>query len=182
AGGTSDRALADQDAFAGRRRQSFIWRQPAEGCHRQMAGDRAAGDPARRSDARGRYWRQAGNLRTDPSDVGRRTHCPLQLDGVAGANRALRPDLGPLSGPARWRSGGRKRRQSYSLAFDQYRRAAGPDGRDSPMTGVGQVGHEPAAAKVYGPTRARWRLPEETGVLVALIVMIAIIGLAKPRF
>ncbi len=50
------------------------------------------------------------------------------------------------------------------------------------MTGVGQVGHEPAAAKVYRPTRARWRLPEETGVLVALIVMIAIIGLAKPRF
>jgi ribose transport system permease protein len=50
------------------------------------------------------------------------------------------------------------------------------------MTGVGQVGHEPAAAKVYRPARARWRLPEETGVLVALIVMIAIIGLAKPRF
>jgi len=50
------------------------------------------------------------------------------------------------------------------------------------MTGVGQVGHEPAAAKASRPARARWRLPEETGVLVALIVMIAIIGLAKPRF
>src|SRR5579872_2587238 len=34
------------------------------------------------------------------------------------------------------------------------------------------------------PARARpWlRLPEETGVIVALIVMIAVIGLAKPRF
>jgi len=28
----------------------------------------------------------------------------------------------------------------------------------------------------------RWRLPEEIGVLVALIVMIAVIGFAKPRF
>ena len=30
--------------------------------------------------------------------------------------------------------------------------------------------------------RVRWRLPEEIGVLVALIVMIAVIGFAKPRF
>ena len=31
--------------------------------------------------------------------------------------------------------------------------------------------------------RRRWfRLPEETGIIVALIVMIAVIGLAKPRF
>src|SRR5579872_2895907 len=39
-----------------------------------------------------------------------------------------------------------------------------------------------ANATAARPTRARWRLPEETGVVVALIVMIAVIGLAKPRF
>ena len=32
------------------------------------------------------------------------------------------------------------------------------------------------------PARGRWRLPEETGVLIALVIMIAVIGFAKPRF
>ena len=30
--------------------------------------------------------------------------------------------------------------------------------------------------------RGRWRLPEETGVFIALVIMIAVIGFAKPRF
>jgi ribose transport system permease protein len=52
------------------------------------------------------------------------------------------------------------------------------------MTGIDQVERDPPVARAASakPGRARWRLPEETGVLVALIVMIAIIGLAKPRF
>lgn len=32
------------------------------------------------------------------------------------------------------------------------------------------------------PARSRLRMPEETGVLVALLVMVAVIGIAKPRF
>ena len=39
-----------------------------------------------------------------------------------------------------------------------------------------------ANAPAMRPARGRLRLPEETGVLVALIVMIAVIGFAKPRF
>ncbi len=55
------------------------------------------------------------------------------------------------------------------------------------MTEIDRLGQESSAEKAADamaarPTRARWRLPEETGVLVALIVMIAVIGLAKPRF
>jgi ribose transport system permease protein len=47
------------------------------------------------------------------------------------------------------------------------------------MTQVDQTRDDASAA----PRRKRaWRLPEETGVLVALLVMIAIIGFAKPRF
>ncbi len=42
----------------------------------------------------------------------------------------------------------------------------------------------PDAGAPHGlaPSRRRFRLPEETGVIVALIVMIVVIGLAKPRF
>jgi ribose transport system permease protein len=40
----------------------------------------------------------------------------------------------------------------------------------------------PAPRAGAAATRKRLRLPEETGVLVALIVMVAVIGLAKPRF
>lgn len=38
------------------------------------------------------------------------------------------------------------------------------------------------AAEGAGPSTRRWKLPEETGVLIALVVMIAVIGFAKPRF
>jgi ribose transport system permease protein len=55
------------------------------------------------------------------------------------------------------------------------------------MTEIDRLGREAPAVEALDttatrPRRARWRLPEETGVLVALIVMISIIGLAKPRF
>jgi ribose transport system permease protein len=40
----------------------------------------------------------------------------------------------------------------------------------------------PATVSPTGRTASSWRLPEETGVLVALIVMISVIGFAKPRF
>jgi ribose transport system permease protein len=41
---------------------------------------------------------------------------------------------------------------------------------------------KPAAVRTARRERRRLRLPEETGVLFALIVMIAVIGFAKPRF
>ena len=42
--------------------------------------------------------------------------------------------------------------------------------------------HEAVGAPIPARARKRLQLPEETGVIVALIVMIAVIGLAKPRF
>jgi ribose transport system permease protein len=44
------------------------------------------------------------------------------------------------------------------------------------------VTHEAVGAPSPARTRKWPRLPEETGVIVALIVMIAVIGLARPRF
>jgi ribose transport system permease protein len=54
------------------------------------------------------------------------------------------------------------------------------------MTNLNEAGEAPpatetVAARASKPAR-RFRLPEETGVVVALIVMIATIGFAKPRF
>ncbi len=42
-----------------------VWRQPAKGRDRQMAGDRTAHPAARRADPRHRYRRQAGDLPAD---------------------------------------------------------------------------------------------------------------------
>jgi ribose transport system permease protein len=53
------------------------------------------------------------------------------------------------------------------------------------MTDADQRGpRAPATESAGAPAapRARWRPPEEIGVLIALILMIAVIGLAKPRF
>ena len=50
------------------------------------------------------------------------------------------------------------------------------------MTQVDRSSQDAAASPSTGRAASRWRLPEETGVLVALIVMIAVIGFAKPRF
>ena len=41
---------------------------------------------------------------------------------------------------------------------------------------------EPEAAEVPAPRRRSFRLPEEIGVIVALLVMIVVIGVARPRF
>jgi ribose transport system permease protein len=40
----------------------------------------------------------------------------------------------------------------------------------------------PAAASAARPSRRRFRIPEEIGVIVALVAMMAIIGFARPRF
>jgi ribose transport system permease protein len=32
------------------------------------------------------------------------------------------------------------------------------------------------------PARRRWRIPEEIGVIAALVVMMVVIGIARPRF
>jgi len=50
------------------------------------------------------------------------------------------------------------------------------------MTRVDRSSRDAAASHPAGGAASPWRLPEETGVLVALIVMIAVIGFAKPRF
>jgi len=50
------------------------------------------------------------------------------------------------------------------------------------MTQVDRSSRDAAASSPAGRAASSWRLPEETGVLVALIVMIAVIGFAKPRF
>jgi ribose transport system permease protein len=51
------------------------------------------------------------------------------------------------------------------------------------MTQVDQPRRDASAVtSPAGRTASAWRLPEETGVLVALIVMICVIGFAKPRF
>ena len=41
---------------------------------------------------------------------------------------------------------------------------------------------EPEAAEVPALRRRSFRLPEEIGVIVALLVMIVVIGVARPRF
>jgi ribose transport system permease protein len=41
---------------------------------------------------------------------------------------------------------------------------------------------EPAASEAPALRRRPFRLPEEIGVIVALLVMIAVIGIARPRF
>ncbi len=53
------------------------------------------------------------------------------------------------------------------------------------MTKTDQARPTQSAPQAQGAQLAagrRWRLPEETGVLIALVVMIAVIGFAKPRF
>jgi len=50
------------------------------------------------------------------------------------------------------------------------------------MTQVDRSSRDAAGSSSAGGAASSWRLPEETGVLVALIVMIAVIGFAKPRF
>ena len=106
-----DRRAPHQDALAVGARQPAFRRQPAEGRHRQVAGDRAAGVPARRPDPRRRRRRQARDLRPHPRDVGRRRHRAVQLDRAARADRPLRPHPGPLPRPARRRADGRRDRQ-----------------------------------------------------------------------
>ena len=41
---------------------------------------------------------------------------------------------------------------------------------------------EPEASEAPAPRRRPFRLPEEIGVIVALLVMVAVIGVARPRF
>ncbi len=50
------------------------------------------------------------------------------------------------------------------------------------MSEVGASSRDPAAVPATPPTRRAFRLPEEIGVIVALVVMIVVIGVARPRF
>ena len=109
----------------------------------------------------------------DPEDVGRRRHRPVLLDRAARAGRPLRPHRRLLPGPHR--RGALRRRRPHPPPRHQYRRDAGriEPNRDHAMT-------DTAAPPTM--TRRRFRLPEETGVIIALVLMIVIIGIARPRF
>ena len=41
---------------------------------------------------------------------------------------------------------------------------------------------EPHATEAPAPRRTPFRLPDEIGVIVALLIMVAVIGIARPRF
>ena len=77
-------------------------------------------------------------------------------------------------------------RQPHAAAPHQHRRKTAHKEQRRSMTDLNEAGEAPptaetVAARAPKPAR-RFRLPEETGVVVALIVMMAMIGFAKPRF
>jgi ribose transport system permease protein len=53
---------------------------------------------------------------------------------------------------------------------------------DADQPGQDATARRTAGGRFAWPPRMRVKLPEETGVIVALVVMITVIGLAKPRF